>query len=189
MLKPMFGLALGLALLAVPLFAPRAEACGGFFSRAVEGVRRPSLAYEQALIVFDATKRREHFVREVVFRAAQEPFGFVVPTPTRPEVAAVKKSPFTALRTQFPFEERTKGLRLGGMGGGMPAGAVGVQVRREAPFDRVVRVHRRCLPQASGARGDLLDLRAAGGRNRYATNTGGVGGGAHAEPRVGTRAA
>ena len=128
MQKLRIGLALVLALLAMPSFAPRAEACGGFFSRAAEGTRRPSLAYEQMLIVFDAAKRREHFVREVVFRTAREPFGFVVPAPARPEVAAVKKSPFADLRKSFPFEPPTKGFRLGGMGGGMPAGAVGVQV-------------------------------------------------------------
>lgn len=108
----------------VPLFASRADACGGFFGRtAREGERRPSLAYEQALIVFDAERRREHFVREVVFREALQPFGFVVPTPTRPEVAALKKSPFASLRTDFPFEslDTKGGLRPGSMGGGAGA--------------------------------------------------------------------
>ncbi len=104
-----------------------ARACGGFFSpRAVEGDRRPSLAYEQTLIVFDAERKREHFVREVVFRAAQEPFGFVVPTPARPEVAGVKASPFEALRTDFPFQAAPKGgIRHGAMGGGASRGMAG----------------------------------------------------------------
>jgi hypothetical protein len=92
--------ALGAGVVAIP----EARACGGFFSRAaLESDRRPSLAYEQTLIVFDAEKQREHFVREVVFRASREPFGFVVPTPSRPEVAKVKKSPFAKLREAFPF--------------------------------------------------------------------------------------
>lgn len=115
------------ALLVALLAAPHSLACGGFFSpRATEGNRRPSLAYEQTLIVFDADKKREHFVREVVFRAAQDPFGFVVPTPARPEVGAVKSSPFEALRTDFPFQAAPKGaLRLGASGGGASRGMAG----------------------------------------------------------------
>ncbi len=81
-----------------------ARACIEVFGQEVsESDRRPSLAYEQTLIVYDAEKRREHFVREVVFSASREPFGFVVPTPARPEVAKVKKSPFAKLRESFPF--------------------------------------------------------------------------------------
>jgi len=81
-----------------------ARACIEVFGQEVsESDRRPSLAYEQTLIVYDAEKRREHFVREVVFSASREPFGFVVPTPARPEVAKVKKSPFPKLRDLFPF--------------------------------------------------------------------------------------
>ncbi len=107
--------------------APRvADACGGFFSRKqLEEGRRPSLAWEQALILHDETTQREHFIREVAFRRSSEPFGFVVPTPTRPEVARVAASPFAALRMDFPFEDRLevgfgRGLdsigRLGGTG-------------------------------------------------------------------------
>lgn len=84
---------------------PAARACGAFFSRRdLEAARRPSLAFEQALIVWDETSRREHFIREVAFRRTSEPFGFVVPTPSLPEVAAVAKSPFPTLRADFPYE-------------------------------------------------------------------------------------
>jgi hypothetical protein len=115
------------ALLAALLAAPHSLACGGFFSpQASEGNRRPSLAHEQTLIVFDADKKREHFVREVVFRAAHDPFGFVVPTPARPEVGAVKSSPFEALRTDFPFQAAPKGgLRLDAAGSGASRGMGG----------------------------------------------------------------
>ena len=94
--------AAGLCAIAAPRSSARA--CAEFGSREVsESERRPSLAYEQTLIVYDAEKHREHFVREVVFQQAREPFGFVVPTPTRPEVAKVNKSPFAKLRESFPF--------------------------------------------------------------------------------------
>jgi hypothetical protein len=117
--------AMALAMAAAPTVA---DACGGFFSRKqLEEGRRPSLAWEQALIVFDQEKQREHFIREVVFRRSSEPFGFVVPTPSRPEVARVARSPFAALRTKFPYDG-DRGGRLGGVGtvGRGPGGGVEV---------------------------------------------------------------
>ena len=107
-----------------------AVACGGFFSARPNPERRPSLAYEQALIVHDAKKGREHFIREIVFRASDETFGFVVPTPTKPEVAKVAKSPFAKLRETFPYDPPIKGGGiglgdLGGMGHGAGSGTGG----------------------------------------------------------------
>jgi hypothetical protein len=117
-----------------------ARACGGFFTRKVSAEpRRPSLSYERTLIVFDRVKQREHFVREVVFENAKEPFGFVVPTPSRPEVAAMK-SPFDSLESTFPFETLGLGL-LGTRGGGAaPAkGAVRVlETKRVGSFTSFV---------------------------------------------------
>lgn len=82
-----------------------ARACGGFFSGKRSGAaRRPSLAYEQAVIVHDATTNREHFIREVAFRRADERFGFVVPTPTRPEVAKVDKGLMRIFHLEFEFD-------------------------------------------------------------------------------------
>jgi hypothetical protein len=135
-----------LALLVCPVAGvPDARACGGFFSaKAAEGARRPSLAYEQALIVFDARAKREHFVREVVFRAAHQPFGFVVPTPARPEVAAVKSSPFAGLRRDFPFQAAPKGALRGlgavgsGAGRGMGGGVQVLETSRVGSFTAFV---------------------------------------------------
>jgi len=126
-----FGAALLLAAGAAALLvAPAAEACGGMFmKRAWSDERRPSLAYEQTLIVHDADKGREHFVREVVFRASRETFGFIVPTPSRPEVARVKKSPFERLRTFYPFHENRIPAGLGQLGGGSGSGTEGGRPR------------------------------------------------------------
>jgi hypothetical protein len=114
--------------LAIPLgaaLAPRdVEACGGFFARSGA---RPSLAYEQVLILHDPRTGTEHFVREVAFRAGSQPFGFVVPTPSRPEVAKVEKSPFGALRDAFPFRVQLGSLGFGS-GHGRLGGAAGVTV-------------------------------------------------------------
>jgi hypothetical protein len=107
--------------------APRnVEACGGFFAR--EAGRKPSLAYEQVLLIHDAVAEKEHLIREVAFRGGAQPFGFVVPTPTRPEVAKVEKSPFASLRTSFPFRlEASEGVGRGfGNGHGRLGGGVTV---------------------------------------------------------------
>lgn len=92
----------------VPCCAPSlASACGGFFARHTSHAvaAAPSLRHEQVLLIFDPSKEREHFVREVAFRNGSEPFGFVVPTPSRPEVAAVAKSPFVALHATAPTDD------------------------------------------------------------------------------------
>ncbi len=56
----------------------------------------PTIRQEQVLIVYDRAEQRQHFVREVNFEAGDGDFGFIVPTPKQPEVAAAK-SPFKAL--------------------------------------------------------------------------------------------
>src|SRR5262249_46022466 len=91
----------------------------------------------------DGAARREHFIREVAFRRASEPFGFVVPTPTRPEVAAVAKSPFSELRRSFGFgaEPALRAVGLAGhgrLGGGAPSGVPLSAVRKVGSFTAFV---------------------------------------------------
>jgi hypothetical protein len=45
-----------------------------------------------------------------------------VPTPSRPDVAKVDKSPFEGLRSSFPFVDESLGLSFGGLGGSHGAG-------------------------------------------------------------------
>ena len=118
--------------LAIVLAAPVARACGMFLRvREVSPEQRPSLAREKVLIIHDAARGQQHFIREVAFRRADQSFGFVVPTPTRPEVATVEKNPFTKLRERFPFatvnSDARTGRGFGGTGGGS-GGSVGVEV-------------------------------------------------------------
>ena len=113
----LFIAALCLAALDVPGVAT-ARACGGFFrSKQISPEERPSLWREKVLIIHDEAKGEQHFVREVAFQKAKEPFGFVVPTPTRPSVDKIKKTPFTDLRNMFPFMSR-EGIGFVGRGGG-----------------------------------------------------------------------
>lgn len=91
-----------------------AEACGTL--RSSGSAQAPSLVVEQVLIVWDRPKHREHFVRQVVFRGDSGRFGFVVPTPTVPEVAAAPGFSFTGLELDHPFDEETSVLPFSGAG-------------------------------------------------------------------------
>lgn len=118
-------------LAALALGAPEADACGMFVPRSLEETV-PAIQQEQVLIVFDREKKQQHFVREVSFDAGDGEFGFIVPTPKKPEVAAAK-SPFKALREAYPFEKQPPAFGGGppgsrGKGEGAVAGAAPVAV-------------------------------------------------------------
>ena len=61
-------------------------------------VRTPvAINEESALIVWDAEHKIEHFIRKATFQTTASHFGFLVPTPSRPELAEVKEALFTTL--------------------------------------------------------------------------------------------
>lgn len=104
--------------LTLPLLNPAAHACA-VFSRKPPGAKQaeqPSLTREKVLIIHDADRAQQHFIREVAFRKADQPFGFVVPTPTRPEVAEVEHSPFPELRKHFRFEQQPRSTSKNAIG-------------------------------------------------------------------------
>jgi hypothetical protein len=90
----------------------------------------PFLNVEQALVIWDSETHVEHLIRELRFQNTKTNFGYIVPTPTKPEVSKVESSPFVALRAGLPFEtfdlgSYGKGLNPldgMGMGGGSAAG-------------------------------------------------------------------
>lgn len=55
------------------------------------------VAGEEALIVWDEAHHLEHFVRRASFDGVSEDFGFIVPTPTRPELVEVSERVFPRL--------------------------------------------------------------------------------------------
>ncbi|MFO0606534.1 MAG: DUF2330 domain-containing protein [Polyangiales bacterium] len=75
------------------LAARPADACAPA-PHAGEAVR---IAAEEALIVWDPARRVEHFVRAATFDTAAKDFGFLVPTPTAPTLAAEDASLFPLL--------------------------------------------------------------------------------------------
>ena len=57
------------------------------------------ISSESAIIVWDSRQKVQHFIRRAIFTTAEtgEPvtdFGFLVPTPTQPEIAAIDDSFF-----------------------------------------------------------------------------------------------
>ncbi len=55
------------------------------------------IAEESAIIVWDDQAKREHFVRRASFRSTGREFGFLVPTPGKPELGEVPDGVFDAL--------------------------------------------------------------------------------------------
>jgi hypothetical protein len=122
-----------------------AEACGAFFAKARTPVeRRPSLSVERVLIVHDPEKGVEHFIREVVFQGSRETFGFVVPTPTRPDVFKVTEPPFDKLETAFPFAppsdgaSRSRGAPGNAAGSGGPPKVAILDIKKVGSFTAFV---------------------------------------------------
>jgi hypothetical protein len=84
-------LALAALAIALPL-AEDASACASI------GRGAPIRIYgEEALIVWDPAHHKEHFVRMAGFDPADEDFGFVVPTPSRPELGEADDHVFERL--------------------------------------------------------------------------------------------
>jgi hypothetical protein len=117
----------------VGLFPRHARACGAFASArgpsdATLYARTPYLAVEQTLILWDKDTLTEDFIREARFAKTGQSFGFVVPTPGRPEVSKVDESPFPALRKSYPFGPSMFGHRSAGGIRGARGGGGGAQV-------------------------------------------------------------
>lgn len=58
---------------------------------------RVNVSRENALIVWDEAQHIEHFVRNATFDTAAESFGFLVPTPAKPELAEARDAVFGTL--------------------------------------------------------------------------------------------
>jgi len=54
---------------------------------------------EEAIILYDAKSKTEHFIRRANFRIEAKDFGFLVPTPTKPELGEARSCVFDTLNT------------------------------------------------------------------------------------------
>ncbi len=69
---------------------------------------------EDALIIWDAATQTEHFIRRARFQTDAKDFGFMVPTPTEPELAEADDSIFSTLvdLTKPRIEYRTQIVKM-----------------------------------------------------------------------------
>ena len=133
-----------LGLLAVVTLAGDAGACGAFFMKPPRPLTEqelagqlPFLSVENVMLVWDRATETEDFVREARFAKADQKFGFVVPTPTRPEVFKVDGDPFKTLRDAYPYDPPLPPAPPGGLRG-IGAGGAGAAPGNGAPPPVVV---------------------------------------------------
>jgi hypothetical protein len=109
-MRPVAGLVAAWMLLAAAAPAPSA-ACGSAWreSGSVE------IAQEEAVVIWDEEAKTEHFIRRASFRTEATDFGFLVPTPARPELADAPDDMFASLdvvtRPQHVYRTKWSGVR------------------------------------------------------------------------------
>ena len=108
-------------LLAAAAAAPPADVrgCGAAFRPG----ERVDVADEAALIVWDEATKTEHFVRRATFVGGAYDFGFLVPTPARPQIEPADPVLFDNLQALTAPKVVTRyetGLNIG-CGGARPA--------------------------------------------------------------------
>jgi hypothetical protein len=100
--------------------------CAGVFRNGQEAF----IASESALIAWNEDSQTETFIRRANFQGKGSDFGFIVPTPTEPELSEVDDSLFTTLSTIIAarFRGNSAGIKSagGGLGGGGGGGHVEV---------------------------------------------------------------
>jgi hypothetical protein len=97
------------ALAAILAALPPVESCE---VAPVKGQPRSSVqtASEEAIIVYDEQTQTQHFIRTAQFSGSSAGFGFLVPTPAKPEIAEVDGSIYATLAnvTKPRIEKRKK---------------------------------------------------------------------------------
>lgn len=71
------------------------------------------IAEEEAAIVWNPATRTEHFIRKAAFHSTTRAFGFLVPTPTKPELSEVTDDVFRELAEGIaPRIDRARGYKI-----------------------------------------------------------------------------
>jgi len=103
-------------------------------------------ADQTVIMIWDAAAKTQHFIRQASFKSAADDFGFLVPSPSEPELDESGNDAFAHLRTLTEPEKKKAPRGGGGIGCGCSArnmtfdtGSVHVlQEKRVAGFDAVV---------------------------------------------------
>lgn len=99
--------------------ASSAFPCFNLGSRHYGGWSEVRMVKEDAIIVWDRERNIEHFIRKAQFNHGGKDFGFLVPTPTTPTLAAANDDAFKLLTDVSKMPEWTLPFSGGGgIGGG-----------------------------------------------------------------------
>lgn len=132
----------------VTLTPGEVHGCGGAFRPG----ERVDVADETALIVWDEASKTEHFIRQATFVGSGYDFGFLVPTPSRPQLEPADPDLFTELvkitepKTEIRHESGGLTVGCGGAalskksveGAAVPAGFVVLEQKRVGDLDAAV---------------------------------------------------
>jgi hypothetical protein len=144
-------------LLLVPVLCPppeRADACAVAPPRG----QNVAIADESAIILWDAAAKTEHFIRRASFQTEAAKFGFLVPTPTKPELAEADDASFAELATITAPKEIFKTRPAGG--GGCYTGCGSAAPRGMAPGAAADKAEVRVLDEKRVAGHDATVLEA-----------------------------
>lgn len=95
-------------------------------------------ADQTVIIIWDAAARTQHFIRQASFKSDADDFGFLVPTPTQPELDESGDKAFPYLRTLTEPEKKNVPRPSSGMSCGCLAGAPAPAGKAELPDVRVL---------------------------------------------------
>lgn len=110
---------------ALQVFSVQSLACGRFVPLDADGL--PVIDNEMSLIVWDAEKGIEHFIRQVKFDKAPADFAFVIPVPSVPDFAEAPAKIFTWVRKELPDDGALEGA-LGGSSRSSKGGPEAVEI-------------------------------------------------------------
>jgi hypothetical protein len=150
------------------------QGCGG----AYRDGERVDVADETALIIWDGATKTEHFIRQATFVGSAYDFGFLVPTPNRPNLETADPELFTNLATITKPKTLYQDVNYNpiGCGGAGPMaankaelqlnGVVVLEQKQVGGMDAaVLAFHREKKQELKEAASELLDWLS---KNRYA---------------------
>ncbi len=121
----------------LPLMSPqKAQACDAFTAQNSVPVE---VANEEAVIVWDAKNKTQHFIRRADFTTQAKDVGFIVPTPGMPQLGEVDDNAFPNLRSwieQNPSTSATATVSIGAVQASKSVKVV--QQSRVAGYDATV---------------------------------------------------
>lgn len=110
--------------------------CAGVYRKSkADGLEAAQIASEQAVIIWESESKTETFIRTAKFDGQGADFGFIVPTPSEPELSEAPSALYSVLsvihRKRYPLPIAAPSRGTGGFGGGAGGGGGQVEIVKE----------------------------------------------------------